>query len=135
MVALPIEPATARAVRKQALLGPEWLTAVRHTPVEKANPDGWYQYALTADGPVPGPNVLQLAETNLSPRERSEVKAFTRHTLERTDPHLHPFALPADRYTSVAPTVALAEEVAVYLSCQGDAAWPSGTIDLCGAPW
>jgi GNAT superfamily N-acetyltransferase len=251
MVALPIEPPKTRPVRKQALvgptsgalgptsgaLGPEWLTSVRHTPVEKANPDGWYQHALTANGPVTGPNVVQLAETNLSPRERAEVKAFTRHTLERSDPHVHPFALPADRYTTSAPSwsvmvkadqqvvthagilyrviqvgdtrvpvgamsgvitlnewrgrgyaravlakaaafvaiwlwapfalvicpredtafytklgwhvandapiwcdqpggrVALTEEVAVYLSCQGDAAWPSGTIDLCGAPW
>ena len=32
MVAIPVELAAARALRTQALLGPEWLTAVRHTP-------------------------------------------------------------------------------------------------------
>jgi hypothetical protein len=26
-------------------------------------------------------------------------------------------------------------EVVVFLPCQGDAEWPSGPIDLCGAPW
>jgi len=239
MVATPVKPVAAPAKRKleRALLGREWLTSVRHTPVEKADPLGWYQLALTANAVTPGVQVLQLAETNLSPRERTEVRAFTRHTLERTDPHVHPFALPADRYTSAAPTwsamvkadqrvvthagilyrviqvgdtrvpvgaitsvmtltewrgrgyaravmgkavafvamclwapyalvicpradtgfyeqlgwrvaqkaaiwcdqpggrVELTGEVAVYLSCQGDAAWPSGTIDLCGAPW
>jgi GNAT superfamily N-acetyltransferase len=238
MAAPALESAGSLAERKRALLGPEWLTSVKHTSVEKENPEGWYQRALTANGPTPGATVLQLAETNLSPRERAETRAFTRHTLERTDPHVHPFALPADRYTFAAPTwsvmvkadqrvvthagilyrviqigetrvpvgaissvmtlpewrgrgyaravlakaaafvavwlwapfalaicpredtafyeqlgwhvaqreapiwcdqpggrVALAEEVAVYLSCQGDAAWPSGPIDLCGAPW
>jgi GNAT superfamily N-acetyltransferase len=31
--------------------------------------------------------------------------------------------------------VTLPHEVAVFLSCQGDAAWPSGPIDLSGLPW
>jgi GNAT superfamily N-acetyltransferase len=31
--------------------------------------------------------------------------------------------------------VTLANEVAVSLACQGDARWPDGPIDLCGAPW
>jgi GNAT superfamily N-acetyltransferase len=31
--------------------------------------------------------------------------------------------------------VTLENEVAVSLACQGDASWPSGPIDLCGAPW
>jgi hypothetical protein len=31
--------------------------------------------------------------------------------------------------------VRLEGEVAVFLPRQGDAEWPSGTIDLCGPPW
>lgn len=31
--------------------------------------------------------------------------------------------------------VTLEREVALTLACQGDAEWPSGSIDLCGAPW
>ena len=31
--------------------------------------------------------------------------------------------------------VTLAHEVVVVLSCQGDAFWPSGAINLCGVPW
>jgi predicted acetyltransferase len=31
--------------------------------------------------------------------------------------------------------VMLEHEVAVYLACQGDAEWPSGSIDLGGTPW
>ena len=31
--------------------------------------------------------------------------------------------------------VRLEGEVAVFLPCQGDAEWPSGTIDLGGRPW
>jgi hypothetical protein len=31
--------------------------------------------------------------------------------------------------------VKLEAEVAVVLPCQGEAAWPSGMIDLCGPPW
>lgn len=222
--------------RKAALLGREWLTSVKHTPVQKADPQGWYQQALIANGPTPGVHVLQLAESNLSSSERIQTRAFTRHTLERTDPHIRPFALPADKYTTAETTwsvmvkadqrvvthagvlyrviqigetrvpvgaissvitlpewrgrgyaravlakaaafvsvwlwapyvlaicprqesafyeklgwkvarapiwceqpggrIELTEEVAVYLSCQGEAAWPGGAIDLCGTPW
>jgi hypothetical protein len=31
--------------------------------------------------------------------------------------------------------VKLDKEVALYASCQGDAEWPSGAIDLGGMPW
>ncbi len=31
--------------------------------------------------------------------------------------------------------VLLAHEVAMFLPCQGDAAWPSGSLDLRGIPW
>jgi len=31
--------------------------------------------------------------------------------------------------------VQLAREIALYLACQGEAAWPSGPIDLRGTPW
>ena len=31
--------------------------------------------------------------------------------------------------------VTLEDEVAEFLPCQGDAAWPSGPIDLGGTPW
>ena len=31
--------------------------------------------------------------------------------------------------------VNLENEVALFMSCKGDGDWPSGPIDLCGAPW
>ena len=31
--------------------------------------------------------------------------------------------------------VRLEDELALYLACQGDAEWPSGSIDLGGTPW
>ena len=40
MVATPVESVAALAKRKKALLGREWLTSVRHTPVEEADPLG-----------------------------------------------------------------------------------------------
>ena len=75
-------------VSPAAALSRDWLTSVSHTPVEEADPSGWYQQALrVGNGVTPGVNVLQLAETNLSARERSDLKAFT-----------------DDRYTSAAPS-------------------------------
>jgi GNAT superfamily N-acetyltransferase len=213
------ETAAALAARKKALLGREWLTAVRHTPVQKADPQGWYQQALTTNGVTAGPTIVQLAETNLSPGERAELTAFasparvapTWSVMVKADQQVvthagvlyrviqvgdtrvpvgaltgvmtladwrgrgyaravltkavafvavwlwAPFALticlPQDAafYKKIGwhavnkdvpiwcdqpgGRVALAEEVAMYLSCQGEATWPKGEIDLCGAPW
>jgi GNAT superfamily N-acetyltransferase len=213
-----------------------WLAAVPTAPADNSDPNGWYQRALSAEAATRGVNVLSLAVSSLSPRERAETHTLTRHTLEPMDPHLQPFALPANRYTWAAPTwsvmvkadqrvvthagivyraiqvgdirvpvggitsvvsqsewrgrgyaraalgkatafvavwlwapfalticrrndtrfyemlgwrvaeapvwceqprgrVRLEGEVAVFLPCQGDAEWPSGTIDLCGPPW
>jgi GNAT superfamily N-acetyltransferase len=222
-IPVPIEP-------------PAWLPGMPPTAHDKDDPDGWYQRALIADAVNPGANVLRLAATSLSLRERAETRAFTRHSLESLDPHTRPYALPADRYTWAAPTwsvmvkadqsvvthagilyrviqagdlrvpvggitsvmtrpdwrgrgyaraaltkatafvavwlwapfavaicpradtgfyellgwqvaeapiccdqpggkVRLEDEVVVYLPCQGEATWPSGPIDLWGAPW
>jgi GNAT superfamily N-acetyltransferase len=81
-----------------------WLAAVPTTPADKSDPNGWYQRTLSADAATRAVNVLSLAMGSLSPRERAETHTFARHTLEPMDPHLRPFALPADRYTWAAPT-------------------------------
>jgi len=213
-----------------------WLAAVPTAPADNSDPYGWYQRTLSADADTRGVNVLSLAVSSLSPRERAETHTFTRHTLEPMDAHLQPFALLADRYTWAQPMwsvmvkadqrvvthagilyriiqvgdirvpvggitsvitysdwrgrgyaravlaraaafvavwlwapfalaicrrkdtdfyemlgwrvaeapiwceqpggrVRLEGEVAVFLPCQGDAEWPSGTIDLGGPPW
>jgi hypothetical protein len=230
LMSATVEPVAAPSERAA------WLTAVPNTPADQRAPNGWYQHALSAEAGKRGVNVLCLAVSSLSPRERAETHTFTRHTLEPMDPHLRPFALRANLYTWAAPTwsvmvkadqrvvthagilyrviqvgdlrvpvggittvmtqsewrgrgharaalaratafvagwlwapfavticrreeagfhemlgwrvaeapiwceqpggrVRLEGEVAVLVPCQGDAEWPSGTIDLCGPPW
>ena len=216
---------------------PRWLPAVSTSREEQDNPHGWYQQALTAERQTAaGIKVQQLAAENLSPEERRQTNAFTRHTLERSLDRIRPLSLPADTYSWMAPSwsamvkqdarvvthvgivyrvirvgsirvavggiggvmtlaewrgrgysraalaaatafvgaqlwapfalticpredvgfydhlgwsvaeagieceqpdgkVMLKDEVAVFLPCQGQAAWPTGTIDLLGLPW
>lgn len=76
-----------------------WLAAASTEPAANIDPNGWYQRALTVDGPGQRVNAISLPVGSLSPGERAETYLFNRHTLEPLDPHLRPLALPADRYT------------------------------------
>jgi hypothetical protein len=237
VVAPRVEPVAAEAGSRQPpRLSAHSLPAVSTSRDALRDPRGWYQRALTADAVTTGVNVLQLAVENLSPDEREQAQAFTRHTLQRSGGRVRPFALPADSYTWAWPTwsalikadqrvvahagiiyrviqigdlrvpvggiagvmtlpgwrqrgyaraalakatafvgiqlwapfavvicpkedfgfykrggwrttdapiwcdqlggrVKLEDEAALFVPCQGDADWPSGPIDLCGAPW
>ena len=213
-----------------------WLPAVSASRDALEDPQGWYQRELTEESVTTGINVVQLAVGNLSPDERLQAEAFTRHTLQRSLERVRPFALPANSYTWASPTwsalvkadqrvvahagimyrviqigdlrvpvggiagvmtlsgwrqrgyaramlakatafvgmqlwapfavvicptddtgfyehigwrvaegaiwceqpgghVKLEGEAVLFAPCQGDADWPSGPIDLCGAPW
>ena len=213
-----------------------WLSGVPTDSAVKGDPQGWFQRVLAVDTARAHVNVLQFAVENLSPDERRQTLAFTRHTLDHTLGTVRPFALPADTYSWTPPSwsaliksgqrvvahtgiiyrviqvgqlrvpvagiagvmtlpdwrrrgyaramlanatafaalqlwapfalvicpkeesafyqhlgwhiaeatilceqpggqVSLEREVAVYLACQGDVEWPSGSIDLGGTPW
>jgi GNAT superfamily N-acetyltransferase len=215
---------------------PSWLAQPPLSMDAREDPAGWYQRALHDDGEIPGVNAQRLAVKSLSAHEREETRAFSRHTLDRTDGRIPALALPADQYTWAAPEwsvmikadqrvvghagilyrvvlvdgqrvavggigsvmtlpawrgrgyaraaltkaqafiamwlwapfalvicpraeaafyrrvgwqivdvpitcaqpggpVTLSNEVVAFLPCQGDTRWPSGPIDLCGAPW
>ncbi len=104
-----------------------WLRAAPIAPAGKRNPHGWYQHALTVAASKRGVNILSLAASSLSPRERVETHGLARHTLEPLDPHLRaPFAL------AICPR----QDTGFYeMLGWGVAEWPSGTIDLDGSPW
>ncbi len=53
------------------------------------------------------PLVQRLAVKSLSMREQEDTQAFTRHTLDRRDGRVRPFALRADRYAWETPTWAV----------------------------
>jgi hypothetical protein len=75
-----------------------WLEGALLTPNERNDSEGWYQRALRADRVTQGISIQRLAFESLSPHEREEMYAFTRHTLERTDGRVRPFALAVDQY-------------------------------------
>jgi GNAT superfamily N-acetyltransferase len=233
VVGVPGEPAT---IQQPPPPSAHWLPGVATSRDALQDPQGWYQRALTKEAVSTGVDVLQLAVGNLSPDERQQAQAFTRHTLQRSVGRVRPFALPANSYTWAWPTwsalvkadqrvvahagivyrviqigdlrvpvggiagvmtlpgwrqrgyaraalakatafvgmqlwapfavvicpkedtgfyehigwrvaaeatwcdqpgghVQLENEVVLFVPCQGDADWPSGPIDLCGAPW
>lgn len=230
----PVETSSARQI--SAPQNTYWLSGVPTDSAVKGDPQGWFQRALAVDTARARVNVLQFAVENLSPDERRQTLAFTRHTLDHTLGTVRPFALPADTYSWTPPSwsaliksdqrvvahagiiyrviqvgqlrvpvagiagvmtlpdwrrrgyaramlanatafaalqlwapfalvicpkeesafyqhlgwqiaeapifceqpggqVWLEREVAVYLACQGDVEWPSGSIDLGGTPW
>lgn len=230
---LAAAPAPPASVPRPA---PDWLKGTPTSQSALDDPLGWYQHSIATAPGASGVRAVNLAVKHLSPVERAETRAFTRHTLDSTDDRIHPFRLPADTYTFAPPSwsvfvkadqhivthagvlyrviqvgdvrvpvggiggmmvlpewrgrgyarlamahatafiaaqlwapfalvicprehtgfyealgwrvaeapiwcaqpgdrVMLANEVAVYLACQGDAEWPGGPIDLCGAPW
>ncbi len=230
----PAETSSARQI--SAPQNTYWLSGVPTDSAVKGDPQGWFQRALAVDTARARVNVLQFAVENLSPDERRQTLAFTRHTLDHTLGTVRPFALPADTYSWTRPSwsaliksdqrvvahagiiyrviqvgqlrvpvagiagvmtlpdwrrrgyarallanatafaalqlwapfalvicpkeesafyqhlgwqiaeapifceqpggqVWLEREVAVYLACQGDVEWPSGSIDLGGTPW
>lgn len=226
---------TSLAPHRHASETTQWMPGV---PTSEVNDDrrGWVQRALAVDAAPAAVNVSQFAVENLSPDERRQTQAFTRHALDHTVGTVRPFALPADTYSWTAPSwsaliksgqrvighagiiyrviqagqlrvpvagiggvmtlpdwrrrgyaramlakatafaalqlwapfavvicpkedsgfyqhlgwrvadapiwceqpngqVRLQDEIALYLACQGDAEWPSGSIDLGGTPW
>src|SRR5436190_24205389 len=58
----------------------DWLSGVPTDSAVKGDPQGWFQRALAVDTAAARVNVLQLAVENLSPDERRQTLAFTRHT-------------------------------------------------------
>src|SRR2546429_435006 len=73
-----------------------WLPGVSTSGVAMHDSAGWYRRALATDLATSGVRVLSLAVKNLSPLERADTHAFTRHTLDATDMRIRPFRLPAD---------------------------------------
>jgi aminoglycoside 2'-N-acetyltransferase I len=232
-----VDPAeTSSAPQTNTPESADWLPGVPTDSAMKGDPQGWFQRALMVDTAAARVNVLQLAVENLSPDERRQTLAFTRHTLDHTLGAVRPFALPADTYSWNPPSwsaliksgqrvvahagiiyrvlqvgqlrvpvagiggvmtlpdwrrrgyarallanatafaalqlwapfamvicpkedssfyqhlgwqvaeapiwceqpggrIRLQNELALYLACQGDAEWPSGSIDLGGTPW
>ena len=105
VVAPRVEPVPPEALIQQPPRpSAHWLPAVSTSSYTLDDPRGWYQRALTADAATTGVNVLQLAVGNLSPDERQQAQAFTRHTLQRSVGRVRPFALPANSYTWAWPT-------------------------------
>lgn len=102
------------------------LAAVPTTHADHDDPRGWDQRAIAVDAATSGVHVAQLAVSNLSPREQEEPRILSRHPLADTDAPAW-CEQPSGR-------VRLAHEVAAIVPCQGDVAWPSGSIDVCGAP-
>jgi hypothetical protein len=80
-----------------------WLEGALLTPNERNDSEGCDQRALRADRVTQGMNIQPLAFESLSPQERQETYAFTRHALERTDGRVRPFALAVDQYTWARP--------------------------------
>jgi GNAT superfamily N-acetyltransferase len=98
----PVQPAVANPhIPRPAT---QWLAAVATSKGGLESPHGRYQRTLAADSVTARVNVLQLAVANLSPEERRQTQAFTRHTLERNVGRVRPLALPADSYSWTAPT-------------------------------
>src|SRR5690349_4838406 len=74
----------------------DWLPAASTSRQALADPQGWYQRTLVAEQrAAAGVKVIQLAVDNLSPGERRQTHAFTRHTLQRNVNRVRPFSLPA----------------------------------------
>lgn len=84
-----------------------WLAAVPLGPELNRHPNGWYQRALQAEALSSDVNVIRLPISSMSAREREETHGFTRHTLAPSNADIHPFALPADRYTWAPPVWAV----------------------------
>lgn len=239
MIGLPASPpvpASATVDNELRMKPAARLTAAPTTAADRNHPQDWYQRALAAESVTSRMNVLRLAVSNLSPREREETHVLTRHRLPGVDgknQSAHPaadervwaastwsvmvkadqrvvthagilyrviqvgdlrvpvggisgvttlgewrgrgyaravlanaaaftavwlwapFALvlcpPEDSafYAKLGWRIAeapiwcehaggrarLADQLAVSLPCQGEVEWPSGPIDLCGAPW
>lgn len=80
-----------------------WLAGMP-TSARKDDPRGWFPRALAVDAAATEVNVLQLAVENLSPDERRQTLAFTRHTLDHTVGTIRPLSLPADTYSWTPPS-------------------------------
>jgi GNAT superfamily N-acetyltransferase len=83
----------------------QWLPAVSTSREAQDDPRGWYQRTLAEEMPTAaGVRVIQLATENLSPEERQQTSAFTRHTLQRSQDRVRPLSLLADTYSWTSPT-------------------------------
>ena len=100
VVAPPVQQSyPERSLLQHAETPVRWLPAVSSTRESLDNPHGWYQRALVTRAVGSGVSISQLAVENLSPEERRQTQDFTRHTLQRGEMRIHPFALPADTYS------------------------------------
>lgn len=100
VVSPPVQPSyPERFLREHAETPVRWLPAASTARESLDDPRGWHQRALVTQAVSSGVSISQLAVENLSPEERRQTKEFTRHTLQRSETRVHPFALPADSYS------------------------------------
>jgi hypothetical protein len=105
-----------------------WLAAVSTTLGDHVNPHGWYQRALAADSVSFSMHVSRLWAPFAMVICAADASGFYQklgwHVAEAPV-----WCEQSGRRQSLTAAIALT------LPCQGDTAWPSGQIDLCGAPW